>query len=388
MKSDEMSAENGQSTLRARSILGLFFVALAVKDLLAWAEFTSPESGWLVRVTGWDWAQPFVGLGLAGLGVVWAGPNVMQCFAVRDEFRGSARRYAMFWALACAIAMVFTLDTAIPSKDVLFFKHGAHISREARQAALAGVLAASGAFVGFVVMRRKDVGFWKVNLPIHRENDIWSMKLKAEVSLRAIAKNDEAYGLLAGRAEYIQAEIGGKFDVLCRSLAKESADLATIDSTARLQMDIGHVFKRYADFHVRLAETRHRIADDIREAASDALVDILENKLPGQKLKTGADVNLSISYPVLHDADGLKRRREEWEETMRSVVSIGAAKGNEIIGDWIDRAARGEVTAEEMPMAMEALRSLCTPGAKGAKPLEIAGPSAADSAALEGAALA
>src|SRR6476620_44194 len=95
MKSDEPVAENAETTLRARSILGLIIVALATKDLLAWAELTSHESGWLVRVTGLDWTQPFVGLGLAVLGVVWAGPNVMQCFAVRDEFRKRARQYAM-----------------------------------------------------------------------------------------------------------------------------------------------------------------------------------------------------------------------------------------------------------------------------------------------------
>ena len=91
-----------------------------------------------------------------------------------------------------------------------------------------------------------------------------------------------------------------------------------------------------------------------------------EQKLPGQKLKAGMDVNLSISYPVLHDAEGLKRRREEWDETMRGVVSIGAAKGNEIIGEWIDRATRGEITAEEMPVA---------PPASSRRPLEIAAPS-------------
>ena len=388
-KSEGPIAEQGASILRTRSIFGLFFIVLAVKDLLAWADFTSPESGWLLRVTGAAWTQPFVGLGLAALGVVWSGPNVMQCFGLRDEFRKRARRYAMVSGLICAVAMVFTLDTAVPSKDFLYFKRGAYLSRESRRAALAGMLAAGAALAGFLVMRRRDVGFWKVSLPVHRENDIWSMKVKAEVSLRAIAKNDEAYALITGRAEYIHAEVGGKFDRLCRSLAKESADLATIDSTARLQMDVGHIFKRYADFHVRLAETRHRIADEVREAASDTLVDILENKLPGQKLKAGTDVNLSISYPVLYDAEGLRRRREEWEETMRGVVSIGAAKGNEIIGSWIDRAARGEVTAEEMPVAMETLRSLCAPGAKNGKLLEITAPSDMDdSSGLRRAALA
>jgi len=372
MKSEENTVENGTSRLRVKSILGLFLVILAVKDLLAWAEFTSVESGWLVRITGADWTEPFGGLVMAVLGMLWAGPSVMQCFGVRDEFRKRARRWAICAAFLCAGGLVYTVDTLVPSKEVLLFPRERHLSREARQAGLVGALIVVGGFAGFVYMRRRDVGFWKVSLPARRDNDIWSMSMKAEVALRAIAKNDEAYRLLEGRAHYIQSEIGGKFDMLCRHLAKESADLATIDSTARLQMDVGHIFKRYADFHVRLAETRHRIADEVRQAANDTLEDMLEHKLPGQKLKAGLDVSLSISYPVLHDAEGLKKRREEWDETMRGVVSIGAAKGNEIIGEWIDRAARGDITAEEMPVAMELLRSLCAPPGPSGRPLEIA----------------
>src|SRR6185436_1580296 len=84
-------AQGGRSQIRIRSILGLFCVILAVKDLLAWAEFTSLESGWLVKVTVADWLQPFAGLILAILGVVWAGPSVMQCFGIRDDFRRLAR---------------------------------------------------------------------------------------------------------------------------------------------------------------------------------------------------------------------------------------------------------------------------------------------------------
>jgi hypothetical protein len=306
---------------------------------------------------------------MAVFGVLLSGPSLMRCFGVRDNFRRTARRWAVVGALVCAGALVYTLDVTVPSKEILFFQRGKTLSADARQAGLGGFLMAAAAFAGFIFVRRRDVGFWKVALPIDRENDIWSMSLKAEVALRALGKNDEAYRLLEGRAEYIQAEIGGKFDLLCRHLAKESADLATIDSTARLQMDVGHVFKRYADFHVRLAETRHRVADEIRQATSDTLVDILENKLPGQKLRPGLEVALSISYPVLHDAEALKKRREEWDETMRGVVSIGAAKGNEIIGEWIDRAARGDISAEEMPVAIDLIRSLCPPAA--AQPLAI-----------------
>jgi len=372
MKSQENSIENGDSTLRARSILGFFLMVMAAKDLLAWAEFTSVESGWLVRVTGAEWLEPFGSLAMAVLGMIWAGPSLTQCFGVRDEFRKWARRWALCSAIICGAALVYTVDTTLASKEVFLQPRASHLTREARQNGLVGVMMVIAGFAGFVLMRRRDVGFWKVSLPVRRDNDIWSMSMKAEVALRAIGKNDEAYHLLEGRAEYIQSEIGGKFDVLCRHLARESADLATIDSTARLQMDVGHIFKRYADFHVRLAETRHRIADEIRQAASDTLVEMLEHKLPGQKLKAGTDASLAIAYPVLHDAEGLQRRREEWDETMRGVVSIGAAKGNEIIGEWIDRATRGEITAEEMPVAMDLLRSLCAPPASSGRPLEIA----------------
>jgi hypothetical protein len=365
------SADTGYSQLKGKSVFGLFCILLGVKDLLAWAEFTSVESGWLARVTGADWAEPFASLGLTAIGVVLAGPSLMQCFGVRDDFRRRARTGAMCAAFACAALTIFVLETMVPSKDVLFGGGFRELPRETRQIGLVSCAAAALGYATFLFMRRRDVGFWKVSFPIRRENDIWSMSMKAEISLRAIRKNDEVYRMIEARAEYIQSEIGGKFDELCRHLAKESADLATIDSTARLQMDVGHVFKRYADFHVRLAETRHRIADDLRQVTNDTLVETLEHKLPGQKLRAGLDVSLSISYPNLHDADALRKRREEWDETMRGVVSIGASKGNEIIGEWIDRAARGDITAEEMPAAMELMRALCAPNGKQA-PLEIA----------------
>ena len=55
----------------------------------------------------------------------------------------------------------------------------------------------------------------------------------------------------------------------------------------------------------------------------------------------------------------LQQRRAEWDETLRSIVSVAAETGNEIIGDWLDRAARGDISQEEVPMAVEALRALC-----------------------------
>jgi len=70
-------------------------------------------------------------------------------------------------------------------------------------------------------------------------------------------------------------------------------------------------------------------------------------------------VNVSISHPVLADTLSLQNRRDEWDETLRTIVSIGAEKGNEIVGEWIQRAAKGEVSVEEVPAAVEALRALC-----------------------------
>src|SRR6266850_7318964 len=196
MKSGENAIESGGSELRARSIFGFFLIVMAVKDLLAWAEFTSVESGWLARVTGADWLEPFAGLAMAVLGMIWAGPSVMQCFGVRDEFRRWARRWALCSASVAGAALVYTVDITIPSKDVFLQPRVSHLTREARQNGLVGVLIVIAGFAGFVLMRRRDVGFWKVSLPVRRDNDIWSMSMKAEVALRAISKNDEAYRLL------------------------------------------------------------------------------------------------------------------------------------------------------------------------------------------------
>ena len=90
-------------------------------------------------------------------------------------------------------------------------------------------------------------------------------------------------------------------------------------------------------------------------------MNLLEKRLPGLNLgaAVGRDIKISISYPILNDTVTLQQRRAEWDETLRSIVSIGAETGNQIIGDWLDRAARGDISQEEVPVAVEALRALC-----------------------------
>jgi hypothetical protein len=173
--------------------------------------------------------------------------------------------------------------------------------------------------------------------------------------------------MVGQRVHFVQALVGAKFDKLCEPLIKESADLSTIDSTARLQMDVGHVFKRYADFHRRLAEMRHRLAEELLEVTEDAVLNLLEKRLPGLNLgeSVGRDIKISISHPILNDTVTLQQRRAEWDETLRSIVSIGAETGNQIIGDWLDRAARGDISQEEVPVAVDALRALCQRSGEG-----------------------
>src|SRR5437660_5435791 len=129
------------------------------------------------------------------------------------------------------------------------------------------------------------------------------MRMKVELAIRELPKNEEACRLAAQRLEFIQARVGSQFDDFCAPLIKESADLSTIDNTARLQMDVGHVFKRYAEFHRRLAEMRHNLCEDLMKASYDAVVGLLERDLPGQSLRIGVDdgVKVSISHPVLTD---------------------------------------------------------------------------------------
>ena len=187
------------------------------------------------------------------------------------------------------------------------------------------------------------------------------LAIKVELAIRALEANYEICQMVGQRVHFVQALVGRKVQQFCEPLIKESADLSTIDSTARLQMDVGHVFKRYAEFHRRLAEMRHRLSEDLLEVTEEAVMNLLEKRLPGLNLggAVGRDIKISISHPILNDTVTLQQRRAEWDETLRSIVSIGAETGNQIIGDWLERAARGDISQEEVPVAMEALRGLC-----------------------------
>lgn len=357
MKSEEMS-----SKLRGRYVLGIACGLLGLQDVAAWAQFISFDSGWLMRMAGGDWLEPVAGLILVGLGAFLAGPSLMQCFSLWDAERKAARQTALVAGFVAALAAVYALETLVPSTDVLpLVGHRAPLSRDSRQMALLALLVCSAGVAGFLIMRARDVGFWKLLLPLQRENEIWNLSIKVELAFRAQAANEELLRMIEQRTHFVQAEVGAKFDKLCESLVKESADLSTIDSTARLQMDVGHVFKRYADFHRRLAETRHRLCEELMELTHEAVLNLLENHLPGLNLRKGAgrDIKISISHPVLNDTAMLQRRRVEWDETLRSIVSIGAETGNQIIGDWLERAARGDISREEVPAAVRTLRALC-----------------------------
>jgi hypothetical protein len=357
MKSEEMI-----SKLRLRYIAGVACIVLGVQDLAAWSQFVSFDSGWLMRIAGGDWLEPMAGLILVGYGAFLAGPSVMQAFSLWDTERKVARQTALVAGFVAALAAVYALETLVPSTDVLpVVGHGGRLSRDSRQMAILALLVCSGGIAGFLIMRTKDVGFWKLLLPVQRENEIWSLSIKMELAFRAVGANEELLRMIEHRIHFVQAEVGAKFDRLCEPLIKESADLSTIDSTARLQMDVGHVFKRYADFHRHLAETRHRLCDQLMELTYDAVLNLFENHLPGLNLRKGIgrDIKISISHPVLNDTAMLQRRRAEWDETLRSIVSIGAETGNQIIGDWLERAARGDISREDVPTAAQALRALC-----------------------------
>jgi hypothetical protein len=266
----------------------------------------------------------------------------------------------MIAAFVSGAALTYGLEMLIPSRDVLMFGNGVRLETEARRAGIIGLGVAAAGLLTFLMMRRRDVGFWRIVFPLERGNEIWRMSIKAEVEFRARAKNEEAHAMLQQRGEFLQAEIGAKFDRLCLPLIKESADLSKIDSTARLQMDVGHIFKRYAEFHARVAETRIALCEEIMQETRAAIEDILDNQLTGQSIRADDDneVKIRVSFPVLQDNETLKRRRAEWDETMRGVVSIGAATGNQIIGDWIDRAVRGDISAEDIPTAAQLIRTL------------------------------
>lgn len=350
------------SKLKLRSIVGVAAFILGAQDVAAWAQFISIDSGWLMRMAGGDWLEPVAGIVLIGMGAFLVGPNLTQCFSVRDVERKVARQTALVAGFVAALAAVYALETLIPSTDVLpFVGQKAALSRDSRQMGLLAMLVSAAGVVGFLIMRLKDVGFWKLALPLQRENEIWSLTIKVELAFRALETNYDACEMVGQRAHFVQALVGAKFDRFCEPLIKESADLSTIDSTARLQMDVGHVFKRYADFHRHLAEMRHRLCEDLLQATEEAVLNLLEKRLPGMNLRdaVGREIKISISHPVLNDSEALKQRRMEWDETMRSIVSIGAEKGNQIVGDWLDRAARGDISREEMPVALQTLRALC-----------------------------
>jgi hypothetical protein len=367
------SFEENRSRLRVRCIFGLAFVFLAAKDLLAWSEFIPSQMGWLTRVTGADSAQPIAGLILGFIGAGMAFSSFLQIFSERDNDRRKARQFAILAALAGGAALVFTLETLIPSKELLVGGSGVHLATGSRQAGLMGLAITAACFAGFIVMRRRDVGFWTKSIGLERENEIWRVSIKVELAFRGLSKNEEVYRMVEQRIGFIQAEVGAKFDKLCEQLIKESADLSTIDSTARLQMDVGHVFKRYADFHRRLAEVRHKLFDEIMKVTYDAVAGVLENKLPGQNVRPGVEegVNVSVSYPVFADTRTLQKRRAEWDDTLRGIVSIGATTGNQIVGEWIDRASRGDIKPDDLPAVVEMLRSTC--GRPGVKEIDVPG---------------
>lgn len=360
MNSEEKQFDAPQSILKASAIFGMFCLVLGAKDLLAWTELISPQSGWLVSLAGSDWMQPMAGLAFMAVGAALTARTITRCFSLHDVMRRNATRGAVLAAFVSGAALAYALETLVPSRDILIFGNGVRLPTEDRRAGVIGLLVAAVGLAVFLWMRRRDVGFWRVVLPLQRENEIWRMSIKAEVAFRARPKNEEAHAMLQQRADFLQAEIGAKFDKLCLPLIKEAADLSKIDSTARLQMDVGHIFKRYADFHAHLAETRHDACEELMEETRAALEDVMDNQLTGQSIRADDqnEVKILVSYPVLQDNETLKRRRAEWDETLRSVVSIGAATGNQIIGDWIDRAVRGDISAEDIPAAAQLIRSL------------------------------
>jgi hypothetical protein len=360
MNPEEKPLDNSRSTLNASSIFGMFCLVLGAKDLLAWTEILSPRSGWLVRLMGGDWMQPVAGLVFITLGVALTARSIARCFTAQDIVRRNAARAAVISAFISGAGLTYALETLIPSRDILVLGNGVRLDTAARRAGVVGLGVASLGFAAFLIMRRKDVGFWRVSFPLQRDNEIWRMSIKAEVAFRARFKYEEDYAMLQQRGEFLQAQIGAKFDRLCLPLIKESAELSKIESTARLQMDVGNIFKRYADFHARVAETRQEACEELMEETRATVEDVLDNQLIGQTIRANDEneVKITVSFPVLQDNESLKRRRAEWDETMRSVVSIGAATGNQIIGDWIDRAVRGDISAEDIPAAALMIRAL------------------------------
>ncbi|HVV00606.1 MAG TPA: hypothetical protein VHH88_04540 [Verrucomicrobiae bacterium] len=355
-----MDLEGTRSKLQLRGILGFAAFMLGCKDLLAWTVIIAPEHGWLIRMTGVEWVQPAGGIFFVVLGAALSWDSVMQCFAVRDAQRRQARRLALCAAVVCAAALMFSLETLVSSREALQLQ-STRLGASARQQAMAGLLVAAGALICFILMRRRDAGFWTLAIPLERNNEIWRLSVKVEVALRALPENAEVCRMVEQRTDFVQSEVGVRFDQLCEQLIKNFAELSTVDSTARLQMDAGHFFRRYADFHRRLAETRNQLFTDVMKAANEAVFNVLEHTLPGQRIRPGEEhnVKVSIAHPVLDDARSLQMRRSQWDQTLRAIVSDGAATGNRIVGEWIDRAARGQVTPEQTPVFVQLMRATC-----------------------------
>src|SRR4051794_39828618 len=95
MQKSTMKSEESGSRLRVRYIFGVVSAILGAQDVAAWAQFISFDSGWLMRIAGGDWLEPVTGMVLMGMGAVLAGPNVAQCFSVRDAERKVARQTAL-----------------------------------------------------------------------------------------------------------------------------------------------------------------------------------------------------------------------------------------------------------------------------------------------------
>src|SRR4051812_15721926 len=228
-----MEIQKTSSRLDYRCITGMALMALGVQDLLAWADITSVESAWLFRLTGADWLEPLAGLGLAIAGIFQAAPAWMSLLSLRDEDRKRARRSALFASLVAGVAGLLTLESLIPSRAVLpLIGEGTPLTTGARQGALLGLLVCIGAIATFIMYRRRDVGFRTLSVPVQRSNEIWQVKLRVEIAVREVPKNEEACKLAEQRVSFIQARVGAKFDQFCEPLVKESADLSTIDNTA------------------------------------------------------------------------------------------------------------------------------------------------------------
>src|SRR5882672_8291842 len=130
---------------------------------------------------------------------------LVDCFSGRDEERTRARRTAVVCAAVAGVALLFALETLVPSRTLLAQGRGVHLDRDSKRAGLVGLGFAAAGLAGFVLVRRRDVGFWQVLFPLQRENEIWRLSIKAEVAFRALPRNQEAYQMLTERAEFLQA---------------------------------------------------------------------------------------------------------------------------------------------------------------------------------------